>query len=88
LARRTLRPAVRPGARYVGSTSYGALTAALRDTPTARMLDEFEKAHRTCTAFLTAWNDGFITETSDGARIPTTEAIFVLTTNAASAADR
>jgi len=34
--------------------------------------------------FLTAWNDGFITEVRDGARIPTTETIFMLTTNAAS----
>jgi len=71
---------------YVGSTSYGALTAALRDTPDCIvLLDEFEKAHPDVhKRFLTAWNDGFVTETSDGARIPTTEAIFVLTTNAAS----
>jgi ATP-dependent Clp protease ATP-binding subunit ClpA len=33
--------------------------------------------------FLTAWNDGFITETSDGSSIPTSETIFILTTNAA-----
>jgi ATP-dependent Clp protease ATP-binding subunit ClpA len=33
--------------------------------------------------FLTAWNDGFVTELSDGAKIPTNEAIFILTTNAA-----
>jgi ATP-dependent Clp protease ATP-binding subunit ClpA len=71
---------------YVGSTSYGALTAALRDTPDAVvLLDEFEKAHpEVHKRFLTAWNDGFVTEVSDGARIPTSEAIFVLTTNAAS----
>jgi ATP-dependent Clp protease ATP-binding subunit ClpA len=71
---------------YVGSTSYGALTAALRDVPDAIvLLDEFEKAHpEVHKRFLTAWNDGFVTEVSDGARIPTTEAIFVLTTNAAS----
>lgn len=71
---------------YVGSTSYGAMTAALRDTPDSIvLLDEFEKAHpEVHKRFLTAWNDGFITEVSDGARIPTTEAIFVLTTNAAS----
>lgn len=71
---------------YVGSTSYGALTAALRDTPNCVvLLDEFEKAHPDVhKRFLTAWNDGFVTETSDGARIATTEAIFVLTTNAAS----
>ncbi len=71
---------------YVGSTSYGALTSALRDVPDAIvLLDEFEKAHPDVhKRFLTAWNDGFVTETSDGAKIPTTEAIFVLTTNAAS----
>jgi len=71
---------------YVGSTSYGALTSALRDTPdSVVLLDEFEKAHpEVHKRFLTAWNDGFVTEVSDGAKIPTTEAIFVLTTNAAS----
>jgi ATP-dependent Clp protease ATP-binding subunit ClpA len=71
---------------YIGSNSYGSVTAALRDIPNSIMLlDEFEKAsgdvHK---RFLTAWNDGFITEVSDGAKIPTNETIFVLTTNAAS----
>lgn len=71
---------------YVGSQSYGALTAALRDTPDAVvLLDEFEKAHPEAhKRFLTAWNDGFVTELSDGARVSTSDAIFVLTTNAAS----
>jgi len=71
---------------YVGSQSYGALTAALRDTPDAVvLLDEFEKAHPEAhKRFLTAWNDGFVTEVSDGARIGTSDAIFILTTNAAS----
>jgi len=71
---------------YVGSTSYGALTAALRDTPeSVVLLDEFEKAHpEVHKRFLTAWNDGFVTEVSDGARVATNEAIFILTTNAAS----
>jgi ATP-dependent Clp protease ATP-binding subunit ClpA len=71
---------------YVGSTSYGALTAALRDVPDAIvLLDEFEKAHPDVhKRFLTAWNDGFVTEVSDGARVSTSEAIFILTTNAAS----
>jgi ATP-dependent Clp protease ATP-binding subunit ClpA len=71
---------------YVGSQSYGALTAALRDVPDAVvLLDEFEKAHpEVHKRFLTAWNDGFVTEASDGAKIPTNEAIFILTTNAAS----
>jgi ATP-dependent Clp protease ATP-binding subunit ClpA len=71
---------------YVGSNSYGSMTAALRDVPNAIvLLDEFEKAHSEVhKRFLTAWNDGFITEVSDGARVATNEAIFILTTNAAS----
>ena len=71
---------------YVGSTSYGALTASLRDQPESIvLLDEFEKAHpEVHKRFLTAWNDGFITEVSDGARVSTTDVIFILTTNAAS----
>lgn len=70
---------------YIGSTSYGKLTAGLRDAPNAVvLLDEFEKAHPDVHKnFLTAWNDGFITEASDGRQISTTRAIFVLTTNAA-----
>jgi ATP-dependent Clp protease ATP-binding subunit ClpA len=70
---------------YMGSDSYGKLTAALRDTPDAVvLLDEIEKAHPEVQKnFLTAWNDGFITEASDGRQISTTGAIFVLTTNAA-----
>lgn len=70
---------------YVGSDSYGSLTKALRDTPSAVvLLDEFEKAHSEVhKRFLTAWNDGFVTEASDGARVSTTGAVFILTTNAA-----
>ncbi|WP_206126384.1 AAA family ATPase [Burkholderia sp. Ac-20379] len=70
---------------YVGSNTYGKLTAALRDTPDAVvLLDEIEKAHpEVHKNFLTAWNDGFVTEASDGRQISTTRAIFVLTTNAA-----
>lgn len=70
---------------YVGSDTYGKLTAGLRDKPEAIvLLDEFEKAHpEVHKNFLTAWNDGFVTEASDGYQIPTTKAIFVLTTNAA-----
>jgi ATP-dependent Clp protease ATP-binding subunit ClpA len=70
---------------YVGSDTYGKLTAALRDTPDAIvLLDEFEKAHpEVHKNFLTAWNDGFITEASDGRQISTTGAIFIMTTNAA-----
>ena len=70
---------------YVGSTSYGALTAGLRDFPNAVvLLDEIEKAHPDILKnFLTAWNDGFITEASDGKQISTSQAIFILTSNAA-----
>lgn len=73
---------------YVGSDSYGKLTAALRETPDAVvLLDEIEKAHgEVHKKFLTAWNDGFITESSDGRQIGTSRAIFVLTTNAATEA--
>ena len=71
---------------YIGSNSYGSVTAALRDVPNCIMLlDEFEKANPDVhKRFLTAWNDGFVTEVSDGAKIATNEAIFILTTNAAS----
>lgn len=70
---------------YVGSDAYGKLTAGLRDAPDAVvLLDEIEKAHADVQKnFLTAWNDGFVTEASDGKQIATTQAIFVLTTNAA-----
>ena len=70
---------------YVGSDSYGKLTGALRDTPdSVVLLDEIEKAHpEVHKNFLTAWNDGFITEASDGQQISTTGSIFILTTNAA-----
>lgn len=71
---------------YVGSNTYGSLTASLRDYPKSIiLLDEFEKAHpEVHKRFLTAWNDGFLTETSDGSKLPTDGAIFILTTNAAS----
>lgn len=70
---------------YVGSDSYGKLTAGLRDYPKAVvLLDEIEKAHpEVMKGFLTAWNDGFVTEASDGKHIATTQAIFILTSNAA-----
>jgi ATP-dependent Clp protease ATP-binding subunit ClpA len=73
------------GKGYVGSQEYGKLTAGLRDTPdSVILLDEFEKAHGDVHKnFLTAWNDGFITEKSDGKQISTVRGIFVLTTNAA-----
>jgi ATP-dependent Clp protease ATP-binding subunit ClpA len=70
---------------YVGSDSYGKLTAGLRDYPEAIvLLDEIEKAHpEVLKGFLTAWNDGFVTEASDGKQIATTRAVFILTSNAA-----
>lgn len=70
---------------YVGSDSYGKLTAGLRDHPTAVvLLDEIEKAHpEVLKGFLTAWNDGFVTEASDGKQISSAQAIFILTSNAA-----
>jgi ATP-dependent Clp protease ATP-binding subunit ClpA len=70
---------------YVGSDVYGKLTAGLRDAPDAVvLLDEIEKAHPDVHKnFLTAWNDGFVTEASDGKQISTTQSIFILTTNAA-----
>jgi ATP-dependent Clp protease ATP-binding subunit ClpA len=70
---------------YVGSDTYGKLTATLRDIPdSVILLDEFEKAHQEVHKnFLTAWNDGFVTEASDGRQISTTKSIFIMTTNAA-----
>lgn len=73
------------GKGYIGSQEYGKLTGGLRDIPDAVvLLDEIEKAHGDVHKnFLTAWNDGFVTEKSDGKQISTTRAIFILTTNAA-----
>lgn len=71
---------------YVGSNTYGTMTAGLRDFPySVVLLDEFEKAHpEVHKRFLTAWNDGFVTEVSDGSHISTSGTVFILTTNAAS----
>ncbi len=70
---------------YVGSNSYGKLTGDLRNTPKSIvLLDEFEKAHgEVHKRFLSAWNDGFVTESSNGEKVSTKDAIFILTTNAA-----
>ena len=70
---------------YSGSETYGKLTAGLRDVPDSIvLLDEIEKAHADVHKnFLTAWNDGFLTEASDGSHIDTTKSIFILTSNAA-----
>ncbi|MGZ9110591.1 MAG: AAA family ATPase [Rhodoplanes sp.] len=68
---------------YVGGP--GTLTSGLRDVPdSVVLLDEFEKAHSDVhKRFLSAWNDGFITDLRSGEKIATNEAIFILTTNAA-----
>jgi hypothetical protein len=70
---------------YAGSDSFGTLTGGLMRSPTSVvLLDEIEKAspevHK---KFLTALNDGFVTEASTGQRISTIDAVFILTTNAA-----
>ena len=73
---------------YVGSDTFGKLTGGLKETPDALvLLDEIEKAHPDVfKKFLTAWNDGHVTEASTGAQIATTRAIFMLTSNIATEA--
>ncbi len=70
---------------YVGSDSYGKLTGGLKETPDSLvLLDEIEKAHPDVfKKFLTAWNDGHVTEASTGAQVSTTRSIFMLTSNIA-----
>ena len=70
---------------YRGSDSYGTLTAALRANPkTVVILDEFEKCDPSVhEKFLSAWNDGVVTEISTGEKVSTVNAIFVLTSNEA-----
>jgi ATP-dependent Clp protease ATP-binding subunit ClpA len=74
-------------AGHIGSHEPGLISRALRDLPNSIvLLDEFEKAHRDIhTQFLSAWNDGFVTDLSNGARFSTAETIFILTTNAGAA---
>lgn len=73
---------------YVGSDTYGKLTGGLKEKPdSVVLLDEIEKAHPDVfKKFLTAWNDGHITEASTGQQISTSRAIFVLTSNIATQA--
>ena len=73
---------------YVGSDSYGKLTGGLKEVPDAVvLLDEIEKAHPDVfKKFLSAWNDGHVTEASNGAQVSTTRAIFMLTSNIATEA--
>src|SRR5436189_661 len=74
-----------PSSRRASSARTMSSTRSRLSSTAVVLLDEFEKAdpevHK---RFLTAWNDGFVTEVSDGAKIATNEAIFILTTNAAS----
>ena len=73
---------------YVGSDSFGKLTGGLKETPDAVvLLDEIEKAHPDVfKKFLSAWNDGHVTEASNGQQVSTTRAIFMLTSNIATEA--
>jgi ATP-dependent Clp protease ATP-binding subunit ClpA len=73
---------------YVGSDTFGKLTGGLKEVPDAVvLLDEIEKAHPDVfKKFLTAWNDGHITEASTGAQVSTTRCIFMLTSNIATEA--
>ncbi len=70
---------------YVGSDTYGKLTGGLKETPdSVVLLDEIEKAHPDVfKKFLSAWNDGHVTEASNGQQVSTTRAIFMLTSNIA-----
>lgn len=70
---------------YVGSDRYGTITGELRNNSRrVVILDEFEKAHREVQEkFLSAWNDGFLTESSTGEKVATVNAIFIVTSNAA-----
>lgn len=73
---------------YVGSDTFGKLTGGLKEKPDAVvLLDEIEKAHPDVfKKFLTAWNDGHVTEASTGQQVSTVRAIFVLTSNIATEA--
>lgn len=73
---------------YVGSDTFGRLTGGLKEQPDAVvLLDEIEKAHPDVfKKFLTAWNDGHITEASTNEQVATTRAIFMLTSNIATEA--
>ncbi|KMQ94225.1 clp protease [Lasius niger] len=73
---------------YVGSDTFGGLTGGLKEQPNAVvLLDEIEKAHPdVLKKFLTAWNDGHVTEASTGEQVSTNDVIFVLTSNIATEA--
>ena len=70
---------------HTGSNEMGLLTGGLHSQPNAVvLLDEVEKASpEVVKKFLTAMDSGFVTEASNGAKIDTRQAFFILTTNAA-----
>ncbi|HET6520998.1 MAG TPA: AAA family ATPase [Geminicoccaceae bacterium] len=74
---------------YAGSGSWGALTSHLRSTPrTVLLFDEIEKAVTSPNApmaklLLSLLDEGVCTEQSDGTRVGATEAVILLTSNAA-----
>ena len=74
---------------YAGSSSWGTLTAHLRATPRSVLLfDEIEKAVTAPTApmaklLLSLLDEGVCTEQSDGTRVSATDAVIVMTSNAA-----
>jgi ATP-dependent Clp protease ATP-binding subunit ClpA len=74
---------------FAGSSSWGTLTAHLRATPrTVLLFDEIEKAVPSPTApmaqlLLSLLDEGVCTEQSDGTRVSATDAVIVMTSNAA-----
>jgi ATP-dependent Clp protease ATP-binding subunit ClpE len=76
---------------YAGSGSWGALTAHLRAMPCSVLLfDEFEKGASSPNAplaklLLSLLDEGVCTEQSDGTRVSATDAVVILTSNAAEA---
>ncbi len=74
---------------FAGSSSWGSLTAHLRAMPrTVLLFDEIEKAVPSPTApmaklLLSLLDEGVCTEQSDGTAVSATEAVILLTSNAA-----
>jgi ATP-dependent Clp protease ATP-binding subunit ClpA len=74
---------------FAGSSSWGTLTAHLRATPhTVLLFDEIEKAVTSPTApmaklLLSLLDEGVCTEQSDGTRVSATDAVIIMTSNAA-----
>jgi ATP-dependent Clp protease ATP-binding subunit ClpA len=68
---------------YVGSDTYGLLTAALKaKSRRVVCLDELEKAHeKVQLGLLNALNDGYVTEVSTGEKVSTRDAVFIATCN-------